>query len=500
MKISIKSENIKKIKADMVVVGIFEGQSKLSGKAAELDPALGGLIKRLVSKKELTGKTGSSAVLHTSGKIASDHVLVIGLGKSEELDLDRIRMAASTAIKNAKKIKARSLVYSLDGQAAADLSPFDICRAMVEASVLQEHEFAGYKSENEDDTTSLEELVIIENNSKRIPALRAEAARAQTVAGAVNKAKDLVSAPSNRLTPMDFASTARKVAAGSRLSFSLLRAKDIRQKGMGALWAIAKGSSEEPCVVVLKYKSAGRRRSAPIALIGKGITFDSGGISLKPSKKMDEMKTDMAGAAAVLYAMEAIAKLKADKDVIAVIPLCENMPGGRALKPGDVVTSMSGKTMEIISTDAEGRMILADAITYAKKLGAGKMIDIATLTGACVVALGDLASGILGNNQMMIDDLITAAERSGERLWQLPLYKEYREYLKSGIADIKNCSDLGKAGTSSGATFLKEFVEDTPWAHIDIAGTAYLDRTVRHYRKGASGAGVFTVANYILGR
>ncbi|GAI46462.1 unnamed protein product, partial [marine sediment metagenome] len=243
---------------------------------------------------------------------------------------------------------------------------------------------------------------------------------------------------------------------------------DPKKEGMEAIWAIAKGSREPAKLIVLGKGS--------IALIGKGITFDAGGISLKPSKKLWEMKIDMAGAAAVIEAMRAIALLKIKKDVMAVIPLCENMPGGAALKPGDVVSSLSGITTEIISTDAEGRMILADAITYAKQKGAKQIIDCATLTGGCITALGDVASGYFSNNEELIEGIRKASDRSGEKMWLLPLYKEYKDYVKSEIADQKNCTEGRGASPSTGATFLQKFVGDTPWAHIDIAGTAYLSK------------------------
>lgn len=268
---------------------------------------------------------------------------------------------------------------------------------------------------------------------------------------------------------------------------------------MEAIYAIAKGSKEPAKVVVLQTKDQRPKTKDVIALIGKGITFDSGGISLKPSKKLWEMKTDMAGAAAVLEAMKAISLLGIKKNVIAVIPLTENMPDGGALKPGDVVGSLSGKTVEIISTDAEGRMILADAITYAKKLGAAQIVDVATLTGGCVVALGDVASGIMGNDEKLVSRLINSSEKTGEKMWKLPLYKEYKEYLKSEIADIKNSADNGKASPSTGGIFLQLFVEDTPWAHIDIAGTAFLDKGRGYLSEGATGVPVRTLVEFLRG-
>ncbi len=496
MKITVKNGDIIKVKCDALVVNVFENIPKPGGATAAVDKALGGLIAKLIASGEISGKTGTTTVIHSQGKLSADRVIVVGLGKNTGMDLDVVRKAAASAIKAAKRIKAADIATVVHGAGVGGLRPFDACRAVAETSIIEEHELVNYKSSDKDDARIIQ-LTVIDSDQKKIKEFIKACELAGTVAGAINKARDLVNMPSNKLTPSVFAETARKVASASGLKCKVLGKKEILANNMDALWGIAKGSTEEPKVVVLEH-NGGPASKKPIALIGKGITFDSGGISLKPSKKMEEMKTDMAGAAAVLFAMQAIAELGIRQNVIAVMPLTENMPDGGALKPGDVIGSMSGKTIEIISTDAEGRVILADAVTYAKKMGAVKLIDFATLTGACVVALGDVASGILGNDKSFIKEVISSAARSGERLWQLPLYKEYREYLKSDVADIKNASNLGKAGTSSGATFIKEFVGDTPWVHIDIAGTADLDRAVGHLKKGPTGVGVFTAVNYLL--
>jgi leucyl aminopeptidase len=280
-----------------------------------------------------------------------------------------------------------------------------------------------------------------------------------------------------------------------KLEYQVMGREEIKKKGMDALYNVSKGSDEEPKMIVMKYNGGG---SVTYGLIGKGITFDSGGISLKPSSKLAEMKTDMAGAAAVIEVMRVLSKLKLKVNVIAVIPATENMPGGHAYKPGDIISSLSGKTIEIISTDAEGRLILADAITYAKELGAQKLIDIATLTGGVRVALGDAASGIMGNDQKLVDKLIQSSKATGEKLWQLPLYEEYKNYLKSDNADLLNCTESGgKASTSVGGIFLQRFAGDTPWAHIDIGGTAYLEKGIGYLASGATGYGVRLLAHFL---
>jgi leucyl aminopeptidase len=279
-----------------------------------------------------------------------------------------------------------------------------------------------------------------------------------------------------------------KMAKEMKLECEVMGRDEITKKGMSALCAVARGSKQEPVVITIKYNGGGK---GTFGLVGKGITFDSGGISLKPPSKMSEMKTDMAGAATVIETMRIIAKLKVKANVIAVIPCTENMPGGNSYKPGDVIGSLSGKTIEIISTDAEGRLIIADAITYAKQLGADQLIDIATLTGGCIVALGDAAAGVMGNNDALIEKLLKASKATGEKIWRLPLYEEYMEYLKSDIADMKNSTETGgKASSSVGGMFIQKFSGDTPWAHLDIAGTAFLDKDKGYISKGATGFGL----------
>lgn len=498
MRIIFEEADVTKVKCDLLTVNEFEGVIKPGGATGAVDKALNGLISHLSSKGEISGKLYNNNLIHSQGKISADHILVAGLGKSSEFNLDKVRNVSAKAVNEAKKIRAKRVATIVHGAGIGGLDPFKACRAVIEGAILANYKFEDYKKEKDsDETFQIDELIIIEKNPSKIKDYKKAVEIAQISTNATNKARDLVNTPANKLTPNIFSQIAKKITENSGLKYELLEKKDIIEMGMDALYSVAKGSKEDPCVVVLKYFGA-KKSKIDIGLIGKGITFDSGGLSLKTPKHMEDMKIDMAGAAAVLCVMEAASKLKIKKNILAVIPLTENMPDGASSKPGDVISSMHGKTVEIISTDAEGRMILADAITYAKDKGAQKIIDIATLTGACVTALGDVASGILGNDQKMIEEIIESGEMSGEKLWQLPMYDEYKEYLKSTIADTKNCSGLGKAGTSSGALFLKEFVGDTPWAHIDIAGTAHLDREIGPYSKGATGAGVFTILNYLM--
>lgn len=498
MKIDVSGLGAVKVRCDLLCLSVFEGAVKPAGELAAVDKALKGVISSLISGHEISGKKNSAVLVHTHGKLPARYVLVAGAGKRDEFDLESVRTFAAATVRHAKKIKAKTVAAVFPADSVTGAGPLEAFRSFAEAAFIQNYEFAGYKTGgDEDDGSSVLSMLICENTPAYIKVCKKALDIAGVCADAVNKTRELVNMPSNMLTPKIFTLEAKKVCARNRLKIKAMDAAQIRKMGMGAIWGVAKGSENPPAVLVIKYNGASAS-SKPVALIGKGVTFDSGGISIKPSKKMGDMKEDMAGAAAVLYSMEAAARLKAKKNIIAVIPLVENMPSGGALKPGDVIKTMSGKTVEIISTDAEGRLILADAITYAKKLGASKIIDFATLTGACTTCLGDIAAAVLGNDKELVKTLINAAERSGERLWELPLYDDYREYLKSSVADQKNCSDLGKASTSTAAVFLKEFVGETPWAHVDIAGIASLERDVRFWGKGATGAGVLAAVNYLL--
>lgn len=498
MKVGISGPGTQNPKADLLAFNIFEGTFKPAGELAAADRALKGVISSLISSKEITGKKNTNVVLHTHGRLRAKYVLVVGCGKRDEFDLESVRLFASETVKQAKKARAASVAAFFHAGDVSGSSPLDVFRSFAEAAFVREYEFPGYKTgKNKEDVFRISEMTMVQSDPSYIGPCKKALAVAAVCAEAVNKTRDLVNTPSNMLTPRIFSLKAKEVCARNKLSIKVLDAPAIKKMGMGGIWGVGKGSDNPPAVIVIWHKG-GSSSSGTTALIGKGVTFDSGGISIKPSKKMGDMKEDMAGAAAVLYSMEAISKLKIKKNILAVIPLVENMPSGKALKPGDVIKTMSGTTVEIISTDAEGRLILADAITYAKKMGASKLVDFATLTGACTTSLGDIAAAALGNDGELVESVINAGGRSGERLWELPLYDEYGEYLKSSVADIKNCSDLGKASTSTAAFFLKDFVGDTPWVHVDIASIASLEREVRFWGKGATGAGVFTAVNYLL--
>lgn len=442
---------------DHLIAGVYEGQ-KTRGVPAYFNGKLG--------QVEVVGKN-----------------IYVGLGKKDKFDLEAVRTAAAAAIKKACQVKAGAVSTELYGAV----------KAIVEGSLLGVYKFTGYATKKEEPEHEIKELVLVVKDRKKMAAVKKEARLGSIIAEAENWARDLVNMPANRLTPKKFTEVAQKISRINKLKFTSI---DPKKSGMFALWAVAKGSDQPPRLVALEYRGAPRSKEK-IALIGKGITFDSGGISLKPSARMYEMKCDMAGAAAVLAVMSLLNDLKPKVNVLAILPLTENMPSGGATKPGDVVGSLSGMTIEVINTDAEGRMILADALTYAKKQKATCLVDIATLTGGCVVALGDAATGVIGNDQKLVSEILKAGNDSGQRMWQLPLYDEYKETLKSTVADIKNTGESGKAQPSTGAAFLEKFVGDTPWAHLDIAGTAFLGKSRGYLPEGATGVPVRTLIEWL---
>ncbi len=496
MRAVVRNQSLIQIKTDLLVVNLFEGVRGMEGATDAADKALGGLIRKLLKAGEISGALGKVTLIHCQGKLAAERIAVVGLGKREDFGLDEVRVAAAAAIRTAKKIKARTLATLAHGAGRGGLAATAAAQATVEGSILGDYKFKGYatdKDKIQNLNSTIKELIIVEKDKQKVKEMVEGVRIGQVLAEAANRARDLVNGPANKITPTYLANYAKKMA--SSIGFQC-RIFDPKQIGMGALWSVAQGSREPARVVVIKSKPA-KTKAKPIALIGKGVTFDSGGISLKPSKKLWEMKMDMAGAAAVIEAMRAIKLLGIKKEVMAIIPLAENMPDGGASRPGDVVTSLSGKTIEIISTDAEGRMLLADAITYARKGKAGKIITVATLTGGCVIALGDVASGVMSNNDELVNSFMDVSENTGEKMWRLPLYKEYKDYIKSDVADIKNSSETGKASPSSGGVFLQNFVEDTPWVHVDIAGTAYLSKSRGYLGEGATGVPVRTLVEFV---
>jgi len=496
MKIKLECSSVTEIKCDALIINEFEGVKHPGGATGAIDKALGGEISKLLASGAINGKLGSTYPIQTLGKIKANEIICVGLGKSSDFDIDKVRIVSDAAIKAAKRCRAKRVATIIHGAGIGGLDPKLAAQAVVEGSLLGDYKFKGFKTEIENNDPVIDELVLVDYDPEKIKTIEPNVKMAEILVESTNRARDLVNSPSNKNTPTHLAEYASEMAKQVKMECQVLGRNEIISKGMDALYSVSKGSKEEPKVIVLKYKGGGNE---VYGLIGKGITFDSGGISLKPSSKLAEMKTDMAGAATVIETMRVIAELKLKVNIIAVIPATENMPGGNAYKPGDIIGSMSGKTIEVISTDAEGRLILVDAMTYAKELGAKKIIDIATLTGGVKVALGDVAAGIMGNSDELVNGLIGSSKRTGEKLWRLPLYEEYKEYLKSDVADIMNCTESGgKASASVGGIFLQKFVGDTPFAHIDVGGTAYIEKESGYLTSGATGYGVRLLADYFL--
>jgi len=497
MKITSSRKNLSDVTEDVLIVPVFEGETPREGTLAALDRLTAGAITRVFESGELDGKCDKWVLVRDAGSMAGSRLLLYGGGAAQGLDSLRVQRLAGGAIRTLGDRGARSAAFLL-----SDRIDESVCaQAIVEGAVLGQMSCALHRS-NDTPKSEIEELVLVGERAGGAAIDHAIEA-GSTLAEAANFARSLAYEPGNLMTPTDLARKAREMAEREGLKCEVLGEDEMKRLGMGALLAVSRGSEEPAQLIVITYEPEGEPPGAndvgPIALVGKGITFDSGGISIKPADKMEEMKYDMGGGAAVIGAMQAIARLKPAARVMGLIPAAENLPSGRAVKPGDIVRSLSGKTIEVVNTDAEGRLVLCDAITYAISRGAQVVVDAATLTGACVVALGEVRAGAMGTDQRLIDELINAGEQCGERLWQLPLDDDYGELIRSDIADIKNVGNR-TAGSITGGWFLRHFVGELPWAHLDIAGTAWTEHEKPYMSRGATGFGVRLMANFVLNR
>jgi leucyl aminopeptidase len=488
--------DIAKVKVDAAIINLFEGVEHPDGATGAVDQALGGMITRLIEQGEIKGKLNEVTLIHTMGKIEPERVLVVGLGKQEKLTGDAVRGVTAAACRSLRKAGAGRVSTVVHGAGAGDLDADAAAQAIVEGALLGLYSFRKHITKKPEHG-EIEELLIVERDESKMKLLEVGVDQGRVIAQATNFARDMVNEPGNHMTPSNMAEMARSVATAGGMECTVLEQADMERLGMGGLLGVAQGSSQPPKLMVLRYRG-GDPEGLTLGLIGKGLTFDSGGISIKPSEGMDEMKGDMAGGAAVIAAMRAIAELKIGVNVTCVVPATENLPGGSALKPGDVVRVMNGKTVEVANTDAEGRVILADAICYAIDQGCSPLIDVATLTGACRVALGDICTGAMANDQALVDRVIKAGEDAGEKIWQLPMFEEYKEMNKSEIADIKNTGGR-YGGAITAAQFLAEFSGDTPWVHLDIAGPFLLKKEQSYLGKGATGVAVRTLIGVALG-
>ncbi len=479
MKTSTQCKRIVDFDTDALIVPVFEGKKDTRFGAADL-----------IESGEITGKSLDLVLLHHVPGVAAKRILLAGAGTVEKFDTAEMRKLTGAAIRYLKPKSVKRVALALESGYA---NPEYACAA-VEGAILGDYETDRYKTAADDKKSVESFTVVLESDGN---GLGEGSERGRIVAEAQNFTRDLVNEPGNRLTPAKVAEAARTMAAEFGLDCEVLDRPQMEQLGMGALLGVAQGSDEPPALVIVRYKPAQSKGGAHLGLVGKGVTFDTGGISIKPADGMEKMKYDMAGGAAMLGAMRALAQLKPPIPVSAFIPCVENMPGSRAQRPGDIVTTMSGKTVEVINTDAEGRLILADAITYARKQGCTHLVDAATLTGAIVIALGHYNVGLFANEEALRDRVLTAAKCEGERMWPMPLEEEYKEYLKSPFADLPNVGGRW-GGAITAAMFLKEFAGDTPWVHLDIAGTAWLDDGKPFLAKGPSGVAVRTLVRLAM--
>ncbi len=495
MEIKVIAGDIAGIEADSILVNHFEDMESPDREAAAVDRALGGAVSQLIKQGEIKGKPNEITMLHSFGKLPAARVVVVGLGKKSDLSVNKVRGAVAETCRWLRAREISTIATLSQGAHINKIGPGDAAQAIAEGALLGTYTFHKHMTKKEEKPGEIKRLSIVGASRLKVQ-LGKGADKGRIISEATNLARDMVNEPANYMTPTDMAETAARLARERGLEITILDLEQMKKLGMGGMLGVSRGSRQPPKFMILNYKG-GTAKEPDIALVGKGITFDSGGISIKPSEKLEEMKGDMAGGAAVIAAMVAISQLKPKINVMALIPATENLPDGNALKPGDVLTAMNGKTMEIISTDAEGRLVLADALSYAKKHGARKMVDAATLTGACRIALGDICTGAFGNNQELIDRIIAAGNEAGELVWQMPMFDEYGEQNKSDVADVKNVGGR-LAGAITAAKFLAEFVDDTPWVHLDIAGTSLTEKERGYQKKGPTGVPVRTLVNLVV--
>ena len=491
MKVDVAGEPLETSKTDAIVVGVYAEEAKLRDVTARVDRALGGQLSDVLKAERFAAKPAHVTHLHTAGRIPAGRVVVVGLGKRVELTLETVRRAASAALRRARELGAKAVAIDVLGDR---LPTRGRAHAVTEGAVLGAYTFDRYKREKTD--KRVESLVVVEADGRRRREAADGARTGEVFADATCFARDLVNSPANDVHPTYLAKVAGEIAKDAKLGLKVLDRAECQKLGMGLFLGVAAGSEQPPKFIHLSYTPSGRRRRR-VAIIGKGITFDSGGLDLKSAEGMLRMKDDMSGAAAVLAIMRALPRLAPTLEVHGLIAATENMPSGAAIRPGDVLRAMNGTTVEIGNTDAEGRLTLADALCYAAdKIGVDEVVDMATLTGACVVALGPLCSGLFANDQKLADRLIAAADNAGERVWRLPLLDEYRDNLKSDVADLNNVGPRG-GGAITAALFLKEFAGERPWAHLDIAGPAFVEKDMPMGPKGATGAPVRTILCYL---
>jgi leucyl aminopeptidase len=493
MQITLDTKSFGAVETDALVTYLFEDSDPVSGRVAELDAAGGGLLKKLANSGELTGKTLEFTLIHAPAGLKAARLLLVGAGKKDSFSGSTLRKLAGAALRYLKARSVRNFAFLVRENGATT----DAAQALAEGFITANFETDKYKTEKKNGK-EIDSIALVGFGDSEKSAGEKGLLTGKIIAESQNFTRDLVNEPSNKLTPRVLADKAAAMAKEAALAVDILDEKKITELKMGALLSVAQGSVEPPRMIVVTYTPANVKPGAPvIGLVGKAVTFDTGGISIKPADGMEKMKYDMAGGATMLGAIRALAALKPNVKVICVVPATENMPGGKAQKPGDIQTAMSGKTIEVLNTDAEGRLILADAITYAKQLGVTHIVDAATLTGAIVVALANVNVGVFGSNQEFTDKLLASSKAAGEKMWQLPMDDEYREFIKGSFADIQNIGSGKGGGSITGAWFIREFAGDTPWIHLDIAGTAWNDDAKPWLAKGPTGVALRTLVHLV---
>ncbi len=487
--------NFAEADADALAIPIFKGEKASSSELKELDKISAGLIASVMKAEEFKGESGETALLRFTpkGSVKASRMVLIGMGDRSEYELHSVAHFAGTAVRflSKRNIKRMAILPRASGDAT------DVAQFAVQGCITSQFELDKYKTKDKHNKAVTSAVVCIDGANAA--QLKNGIARGQAIGDSMNFTRDMANEPPNILHPTEMAKRAQAMAKEVGLKCEILDEAKMKKLGMGSILSVSLGSEQPAKMIVLRYTpaKAAAKKAETIALVGKAVTFDTGGISLKPGEGMDAMKYDMSGGATVMGAMRSIALLKPSVPVIGVIGAVENMPDGRASRPSDVVTAMNGKTIEILNTDAEGRLVLADAVAYAESEGATRIIDMATLTGAVIIALGDLNTGIMGNDQGLIDEIVSCGKDVGEGFWPLPVSPEYSKMIKSDIADIKNIGPRGKAGTIMGAVFIQEFVDKAKWAHLDIAGTAWADNVKPHQAKGPTGVAIRTLVNLI---
>ena len=496
MKTTVKQGMLTDMTTEVLVIPGYEKETSLDKTIQPLDRSLSGQLAELRKSGEFQGKPNQMALLHTRGAIQAKRLLLIGLGKREDLTLDRIRQAMGTVAKRVRQIEVRSFATVILGVNRSGMWPDDLAQAMVEGVILGDYRFTTYRTDSSHKSKPLNGLTIVVDKSALVSTVKRGIQRGEASGEATCFARDLCQHPANVMTPPRVVEEAKKIAKEKNVRLTVLNPSKMKQLGMGGVLGVGQGSQHPSQFIILDYRG-GKKNDKPIVLVGKTVTFDTGGISLKPSENMEHMKADMTGGAEVLATLRAAARLRLPLNVVGLLPVAENMPGGRATKPGDILTMLSGKTVEVQNTDAEGRLILADGLAYAERLKPACVIDIATLTGACIVALGQFAIGMLGNDEKLKGQLKQAGERAGERVWEMPLWDEYFEQLKSDVADMRNIGGRG-GGMITAAMFLKQFVGKFPWAHLDIASTDWSATDRPCISKGPTAHGTRLLIQYLL--